>query len=149
MIAVVTAYQPPPNSGSAPYPSADSTASTHSASDIEPLSVRSRANPAQMRPSSLPLEPRPLSPPTDVPRAYVQRSDRGAIYFAVRLLEKKNGAFFISRLILASGLNLRTYDSTTYDDPYVVSKLLRTLRTMLSETDLEALLSQTGLQTNR
>jgi|GEM_PF-4074200 len=70
------------------------------------------------------------------------RSDKGGIYQAVRFLEKKHGAFFISRLILASGINLRGFDPSTYDDPVTVAKFVKTLRAMLSPSDMANLMSQ-------
>jgi len=69
-------------------------------------------------------------------------SSKGGIYQVTRLLEKKHGAFFISRLILASGISLRGYDSASFDDPVTVSKFIKTLRNMLSPTDMADIFSQ-------
>lgn len=70
------------------------------------------------------------------------RATKGGIYQLTKFLEKKHGAFFISRLILASGINLRGYDSDTADDPVVVTKFIKTVRNMLSPTDMAEVLTQ-------
>lgn len=67
---------------------------------------------------------------------------RGGIYRATLALEKKHGAFFISRLILASGISLRGFDSNSFDDPATITKFIKTLRNMLSPTDMADLLLQ-------
>ena len=81
--------------------------------------------------------PSSTSAPTSV-RA-PQRSI-GGIAAVVRQLDRKHGSFFISRLILMTGINVRTYDSATYDDPQAVAKLARALRTLVPAGDVEALL---------
>jgi hypothetical protein len=104
-------------------------------------------------PSVNPLAQRPSSPPPTVssaarpPSATTtpipgHRGSKGGIYLLTRILEKKHGAFFISRLILASGINLRGFDSNTTDDPVIVSKFIKSLRTMLSPADMAGLMSQ-------
>lgn len=70
------------------------------------------------------------------------RYSKGAIYQATKILEKKHGSFFISRLILASGISLRGYDSHTADDSMTVAKFIKSLRNMLSPTDMADILSQ-------
>lgn len=70
------------------------------------------------------------------------RATKGGIYQLTKFLEKKHGAFFISRLILASGINLRGYDSDTADDPVIVTKFIKTVRNMLSPTDMAEVLTQ-------
>jgi len=67
---------------------------------------------------------------------------RGGIYRVTQALEKKHGAFFISRLILASGISLRGFDSNSFDDPATMTKLMKTLRNILSPTDMADLLLQ-------
>ncbi len=67
---------------------------------------------------------------------------RGGIYRVTQALEKKHGAFFISRLILASGISLRVFDSNSFDDPATMTKLMKTLRNILSPTDMADLLLQ-------
>jgi hypothetical protein len=64
----------------------------------------------------------------------------GGISAVVRQVDRKHGAFFISRLILMTGINLRTYDAATYDDPQAVAKLARALRTLVPAGDIDALL---------
>ncbi len=39
-----------------------------------------------------------------------------------------------------TGINLRTFDSSTYDDAVVVEKLIKALRTSLSPAELGGLL---------
>jgi len=68
------------------------------------------------------------------------RRSTGGIYQTVRLLDQKHGSFFISRLILVTGINLRTFDATSYDDPVVTNKLVKALRPMLSPAELDGLL---------
>lgn len=67
---------------------------------------------------------------------------RGGIYRATQALEQRHGAFFISRLILASGISLRGYDPNSYDDPAIILKFIKSLRNMLSPTDMADLLLQ-------
>jgi len=58
----------------------------------------------------------------------------------VRLLDKKHGSFFISRLILITGINVRTFDQTSYDDPVAVGKIIKALQSSLPQAEYEALL---------
>lgn len=115
--------------------------------DIAPTSTRAERPPGYpQRISSLPPPTssafRAPAPAANSTAGQPQRCGKGGIYQAVRLLERKHGAFFISRLILASGINLRGFDASTYDDPVAVSKFIKTLRTMLSPSDMAGLLSQ-------
>lgn len=119
--------------------------------DIPPVSTRldklPPTNPLAQRPSSFmpAVNPnaRPLSPAASTSPNTASRCSKGGIYLATRILEKKHGAFFISRLILASGINLRGFDSSTIDDPATVVKFVKTLRNMLSPADMAGLMSQT------
>jgi len=70
------------------------------------------------------------------------RNTKGGIYHLTKLLERKHGAFFISRVILASGINLRGYDLDSADDPTIALKFIKTLRNMLSPTDMAEILTQ-------
>jgi hypothetical protein len=86
-----------------------------------------------------------LAPPhggvTPVPQAApAPRRTQGSIYSVVRQIDRKQGSFFISRLILMTGINLRTYDASTHDDPHVVDKLVKALRSLVRPADLEELL---------
>jgi hypothetical protein len=74
------------------------------------------------------------------PAAPSARRSQGCIYSVVRQLDKKHGSFFISRLILMTGINLRSYDASTHDDPHVVEKLVKALRSLVKPADLEGLL---------
>lgn len=76
------------------------------------------------------------------------RASKGGIYLVTRILERKHGAFFISRLILSSGINLRGYDSHTPDDPSTITKFVKSLRTMLSPADMADLLTQAPVLMN-
>jgi hypothetical protein len=87
----------------------------------------------------------PPSNPSSHPVSGVRRST-GGIYQAVRLLDKKHGSFFISRLILMTGINLRTFDSSTYDDPVAAQKLVKALRSLLSPVELDGLLPLFSVQ---
>ena len=119
--------------------------------DVPPMSTRydkpAPANPPAHRPSSPAMNAiaRPLpasansAASTPIPAA---RLSKGGIYQVTRILEKRHGAFFISRLILASGINLRGFDADTTDDPAIVSKFVKSLRNMLSPADMAGLFSQ-------
>jgi hypothetical protein len=79
---------------------------------------------------------RPLTPAASGPASPAIGCSKGGIYQITKVLEKKHGAFFISRLILASGINLRGYDSNSTDEPATVSKFVKTLRNMLTPADM-------------
>jgi hypothetical protein len=124
-----------------------------SLNDIAPTSTRTERPPQSSYPqrisslaaaSTLPARA-PSSSANVVAAPQSVRGNKGVIYLTVRLLEKKNGAFFISRLILASGINLRSFDANTYDDPVTVMKFIKTLRNMLSPIDMVNILTQTPL----
>jgi hypothetical protein len=70
------------------------------------------------------------------------RHTKGGIYHLTKFLERKHGAFFISRVILASGINLRGYDIDSADDPAIVTKFIKTLRNMLSPADMAEIQTQ-------
>lgn len=117
--------------------------------DIAPTPTRTERPPPPSHPPRMSSLPPPTSSAFRAPAPAAgsnagqpQRCGKGGIYQAVRLLERKHGAFFISRLILASGINLRGFDASTYDDPVAVTKFIKTLRTMLSPSDMAGLLSQ-------
>ena len=111
--------------------------------DIAPMSSRLASNPLSQRSGSGTYSAaRPSTTTGSGPAAQVPRSSgKGGIYQVTKMLEKKHGAFFISRLILASGISLRGYDSESFDDPVVVSKFTKTLRSMLSPADMADLFS--------
>ncbi|MRG97544.1 hypothetical protein [Polyangium spumosum] len=81
-----------------------------------------------------------LSPASTPVGSGVTRRSLGGISAVVRQLDRKHGAFFISRLILMTGINLRTYDAATYDDPQAVTKLVRALRSLVPAPELDSLL---------
>lgn len=118
--------------------------------DAPPLSSRFDklpAGPTSQRPSTpAPAQLAGLRGPTpsstNAPITSGSRTSKGGIYQATKILEKKHGAFFISRLILASGISLRGYDSNSLDDPVTLTKFIKTLRNMLSPTDMAEILSQ-------
>ncbi|MDI1450934.1 hypothetical protein [Polyangium sp. 6x1] len=74
------------------------------------------------------------------------RRSLGGIAAVVRQLDRKHGAFFISRLILMTGINLRTYDAATPDDPHAVTKVARALRSLVPATELDGLLQFLPIQ---
>jgi hypothetical protein len=99
--------------------------------------------PSRLAPQSIP--PSRLAPPQGglasiPPAAPSARRAQGGIYNVVRQLDKKHGSFFISRLILMTGINLRNYDAATHDDPHVVEKLVKALRSLVKPADLDGLL---------
>lgn len=62
---------------------------------------------------------------------------QGVLFRVTKALEAHHGAFFISRLILMTGIKLRDFDASTPDDPLLVSKLSGALRALLSESDFD------------
>ncbi|MRG98033.1 hypothetical protein [Polyangium spumosum] len=88
--------------------------------------------------------PAPSSGPSSTPASGQPRSGvrhtKGGIYQAVRLLDQKHGSFFISRLILVTGVNLRSFDSSSVDDPVIAEKLIKALRPLLSPAELDGLM---------
>lgn len=113
-------------------------------------SAGDRLPPASMPPASMPpsrlaqsIPPSRLAPPAP-PVSTVQpaapRRSSGGIYQVVRQVERKHGSFFISRLILMTGINLRTFDASTHDDPIAVDKLVKALRTLVPAAELSGLL---------
>lgn len=64
----------------------------------------------------------------------------GRLYRMVRWLDANKGAFCISRIIIQTGIDLRTYSLGTQDDPRVIAKLWPVLDTVLSPEEREALL---------
>jgi hypothetical protein len=116
--------------------------------DAVPISVRGERLPSpasgpssRLGPSS---GPAPSSGPSSTPASGQPssgvRRTKGGIYQAVRLLDQKHGSFFISRLILVTGVNLRSFDSSTVDDPVVADKLIKALRPLLSPAELDGLM---------
>lgn len=63
----------------------------------------------------------------EVPSATV-----GRIFRLVCWVDAHKGAFAISRLILQTGVKLRSYELTTRDDPRALAKLIAALDSMLS-----------------
>lgn len=120
--------------------------STGGVDDIAPISSRYDRLPVSQRSSSLSATMNAVTrPPTPAASGFAAapvRASKGGIYQVTKMLEKKHGAFFISRLILASGISLRGYDSASFDDPEIVSKFIKTLRTMLSPADMADVFSQ-------
>ncbi|MDC3959624.1 hypothetical protein [Polyangium jinanense] len=88
----------------------------------------------------------PSSPPGGPVSSGAPRRSLGGIAAVVRQLDRKHGAFFISRLILMTGINLRTYDAATPDDPHAVAKLARALRSLVPATELDGLLQLLPIQ---
>ncbi len=65
----------------------------------------------------------------------------GRTYRVVAWLDQHQGAFAISRLIMMTGLKLRSFTDASPDDPAVLVKLETALRSMLSPTDWVALVT--------
>ena len=70
------------------------------------------------------------------------RGTKGGIYQLTKIIEKKHGAFFISRVILASGINLRGYNIDSIDDHATLMKFIATVRNMLSPTEMADIITQ-------
>jgi hypothetical protein len=73
-------------------------------------------------------------------RAGAESDTFGRIHRMVEWLDDKKGGFFISRLIMQLGLNLRSFAADTRDDPRVLSKMWPLLDVMLTPEEREALL---------
>lgn len=86
--------------------------------------------------SSGPLSERGVQLPAPV--SY--RLSQGHLWRITCQLEARHGAFFISRLILMTGIKLRSYDVASPDDPIVIEKLARAIRTLLSVDDYNEIL---------
>ncbi|MDI1432327.1 MULTISPECIES: hypothetical protein [Polyangium] len=116
--------------------------------DAVPISVRGdRVSPpsvpsSRLPPSSgtMPTTSGPSSTPASGQPSSGVRRTKGGIYQAVRLLDQKHGSFFISRLILVTGVNLRSFDSSSVDEPVVAEKLIKALRPLLSPAELDGLM---------
>ena len=88
-------------------------------------------------------------PPTSADAAAARRSlsslglgaTHGRTYRVVAWLDKHQGAFAISRLIMMTGLKLRSFTDASPDDPAVLVKLETALRSMLSPSDWVALVT--------
>jgi hypothetical protein len=134
----------------APAGGADDIAPVSSRFDRMPLSQRSSSSSSSSSFTAVSINSaaRAQVPGAGAPTGSAFRASKGGIYQITKLLEKKHGAFFISRLILASGIGLRGYDATSYDDPAIMSKFIKTLRNMLSPTDMADVFSQIPSLTN-
>ncbi len=138
---------PESNPSTDPHRQGAFKALTSSGDDIAPMFSRFDRGPVSQRSSALAASLNSTSRPT-IPAtvgsasAISHGSNKGGICEITRMLEKKHGAFFISRIILASGINLRSYNSTSIDDPATMSKFIRTLRNLLSPTDMADVFSQ-------
>lgn len=61
----------------------------------------------------------------------------GRIRQIVELLEQRHSPFLVSRLILMTGVRVREFTSDSPDDPTVLRKLEKALRTLVSESDMK------------
>lgn len=64
---------------------------------------------------------------------------RGRVWRIVRWVDANKGAFVISRLILQTGIKLRTFEAEMPDDPRVLARLWHALDALLSPAEREAL----------
>lgn len=62
---------------------------------------------------------------------------QGLFFRVTKALEARHGAFFISRLILMTGIKLRGFDASSPDDPRLIIKLTGALRAILSDSDFD------------
>jgi hypothetical protein len=58
----------------------------------------------------------------------------------VAWLDANKGAFCISRLIMQTGIKLRSYDAATIDEPRVLAKLWPAVEAMLTPAERDQLL---------
>jgi hypothetical protein len=65
---------------------------------------------------------------------------RGCVFRIVRWMDANKGAFLISRLILQTGIKLRTFHPDSPDDPRVLAKLWPAVDALLTPEEREALL---------
>jgi len=61
----------------------------------------------------------------------------GHTYKIVQYLEHKHASFFVSRLILLTGIPLRRFTSVTPDDPATLRKIRKALSTLLRQEEIE------------
>jgi hypothetical protein len=66
----------------------------------------------------------------------------GGIARMVRWLDGQNAAFAVARLIMMTGIKVRSFDDQSADDPATMKKLEASLRVVLAPNDLEAALKQ-------
>jgi hypothetical protein len=79
----------------------------------------------------------PMSDRTALMSGQLGRSrPQGCLWRVTRWLEARHGAFLISRLILMTGIKLRSFDASSPDNPEEVRALERALRTLLSPSEL-------------
>ncbi|HZF55937.1 MAG TPA: hypothetical protein VE093_45290 [Polyangiaceae bacterium] len=65
-----------------------------------------------------------------------RRRPHGCLWRVTRWIEERHGAFFVSRLIIATGIKLRSFEATTPDNPDEVRAVERALRSLLSPDEL-------------
>jgi hypothetical protein len=83
----------------------------------------------------------PMSPPSSRRGGAEPESESfGRVHRMVKWLDANKGSFFISALIMQTGINLRAYGLGTVDDGRVIARLWPVLDTMLSPEEREALL---------
>ncbi len=70
----------------------------------------------------------------------------GRIHFVVEFLERKYGAFAISRLIMMSGVPVRSFTATTPDDREALQKVRAAVMNLLSRDEFEELLRAAALE---
>lgn len=61
----------------------------------------------------------------------------GHTYEIVQYLERRHNSFFVSRLIMLTGLSLRKFTSATPDDPLTLKKIRRALATLLRSDQID------------
>ena len=107
-------------------PPLSSTPHTLSGDRLDP------SHPSDSGPPSSPPSERfgPLSSPLS------RRRPHGCLWRVTRWIEDKHGAFLVSRLILVTGIKLRSFEATTPDNPDEVRTVERALRTLLSPEEL-------------
>ncbi|MCK6587158.1 MAG: hypothetical protein L6Q76_06190, partial [Polyangiaceae bacterium] len=82
----------------------------------------------------------PSSPPSErfgpMSSPLSRRRPHGCLWRVTKWIEERHGAFLVSRLIIATGIKLRSFEATTPDNPDEVRAIERALRTLLSPDEL-------------
>lgn len=74
----------------------------------------------------------------------MRSSNAGTIHAIVTFLEERWSAFAVSRLIMLSGVNVRSFTPQSHDDPEALRKVEAALTQMLSADEMEALRRRLG-----
>lgn len=70
----------------------------------------------------------------------------GTLYEITNYLDEHHSGFFVARVIMSSGVQLRRFGRDDRDDPDAIARVQRTLETLMSDDDLAELRRQLGLE---